>query len=81
MNAMNAGKDVRIVAMGDILLDRVQEKRTSLHLKYPDQVEVPDAHCFQGFDAYKSVIEASDVERILAPSCVAHSARCLLVLS
>ena len=43
MNAMNAGQDVHIVAMGDILIDRVQEKRTSLKLKYPDQVEVPDA--------------------------------------
>ncbi|HUI77246.1 MAG TPA: Gfo/Idh/MocA family oxidoreductase, partial [Bryobacteraceae bacterium] len=61
MNAMNAGKDVRIVAMADILLDRIQEKRTALKLKYPDQVAVPDHHCFTGFDAYKSVIEASDV--------------------
>jgi len=60
-NAMNAGKDVRIVAMGDILLDRIQEKRTALKLKYPDQVDVTDEHCFTGFDAYKSVIEASDV--------------------
>ena len=48
MNAMNAGKDVHIVAMGDILLDRVQEKRTSLKVKYPDQVNVPDDHCFSG---------------------------------
>ncbi len=35
MNAMNAGKDVHVVAMGDILLDRIQEKRTNLKLKYP----------------------------------------------
>ena len=61
MNAMNAGPDVHIVAMGDILLDRVQEKRTALKLKYRDQVDVPDSNCFAGFDAYKRVIEASDV--------------------
>lgn len=60
MNAMNAGKDIRIVAMGDLLLDRVQEKRTAIRLKYPDQVEVKDDHCFSGFDAYKQVIAASD---------------------
>jgi predicted dehydrogenase len=61
MNAMNAGKDIRIVAMGDIRLDRVQEKRAALKLKYPDQMMVNDDHCFRGFEAYKSVIEASDV--------------------
>lgn len=61
MNAMNAGPDVRIVAMGDLLLDRAQEKRTALKLKYPNQVDVPDSRCFGGFDAYKAVIDASDV--------------------
>jgi predicted dehydrogenase len=61
MNAMNAGKDIRIVAMGDIRLDRVQEKRAALKLKYPEQVMVSDDHCFRGFEAYKNVIEASDV--------------------
>ena len=52
MNAMNAGKDIHIVAMADIRLDRVQEKRSALKLKYPDQVTVDDDHCFKGFDAY-----------------------------
>jgi len=61
MNAMNAGPDVRIVAMGDLLLDRVHEKRTALRLKYPKQMDVADSRCFGGWDAYKQVIEASDV--------------------
>ena len=61
MNAMNAGKDIRIVAMGDVLLDRVQEKRTALKLKYPEQMAVNDDRCFAGFDAYQHVIESSDV--------------------
>ncbi len=61
MNAMNAGEDVHVVAMGDLLPDRVQEKRTALKLKYPKQMDVPDSRCFGGFDAYKHVIEASDV--------------------
>ena len=71
-NAMNAGKDVHIVAMADILLDRIQEKRTALKLKYPDQVDVPDDHCFIGFDAYKAVIAASDVV-IIANAAKFHS--------
>ncbi len=61
MNAMNADKGVRVVAMGDLLLDRAQEKRTALKLKYPEQMAVTDDHCFSGFDAYKKVIESSDV--------------------
>ena len=72
MNAMNAGKDVRVVAMGDILLDRVHEKRAALKAKYPDQVAVPDSQCFAGFDAYKHVIEASDVV-IIANAAKFHS--------
>jgi predicted dehydrogenase len=60
-NAIRAGEDVRVVAMGDLLRDRALEKRTALKLKYPNQTDVPDARCFGGFDAYKQVIEASDV--------------------
>jgi predicted dehydrogenase len=61
MNAMNAGKDIKLVAMGDVLLDRVHEKRTALKLKYADQVDVKDDRCFAGWESYKGVIEASDV--------------------
>jgi predicted dehydrogenase len=61
MNAMNAGKDVHIVAMADILPGRVKEKLANLKAKYPDQVEVDADHCFSGFDAYKKVIASSDV--------------------
>jgi predicted dehydrogenase len=61
MNAMNADPGVRVVAMGDLLLDRAQEKRTALRLKYPKQMAVDDDHCFAGFDAYQKVIESSDV--------------------
>jgi myo-inositol 2-dehydrogenase / D-chiro-inositol 1-dehydrogenase len=61
MNAMNADKGIRLVAMADIVLDRVKEVRTGLKLKYPQQMAVDDDHCFQGFDAYRKVIESVDV--------------------
>lgn len=61
MNAMNAGKDVKIVALGDILADRAQEKRTSLKLRYPEQVDVSDDRIFAGFQAFKGVIANCDV--------------------
>lgn len=59
--AMNADKGVRLVAMADIVMDRVHEKRNLLKEKYPAQVAVDDDHCFAGFDAYKKVIESVDV--------------------
>jgi predicted dehydrogenase len=61
LNALNADKGVRLVAMADMRLDRIQEQRTAIKLKYPDQVAVKDEHCFTGFDAYKHVIDSSDV--------------------
>lgn len=59
--AMDADKGVRLVAIGDLLVDRAQEKCNALKVKWPDQVTATNDHCFGGFDAYKRVIEASDV--------------------
>ena len=58
--AMTADKGARLVAMCDILMDRVQLKRAALKKSKGEQVAVPDDQCFAGFDAYKKVIEASD---------------------
>jgi predicted dehydrogenase len=79
MNAMNADPGVRIVAMGDLLMERVIEKRADLQSKYKDQVTVPNDRCFDGWDAYRHVIEASDVV-IIANAAKFHSyyAKCAL---
>jgi myo-inositol 2-dehydrogenase / D-chiro-inositol 1-dehydrogenase len=61
LQAMAADKGVRLVAMGDMLPDRVHERRTELKTKNAAQVAVDDQHCFAGFDAYKHVIESADV--------------------
>ncbi len=68
-NAMNAGKDVRLVAMADIFDDRLQGARGRLKKSYPEQVAVDDDHCFVGFDAYEKLI-ASGVDVVL---CAAAS--------
>ncbi len=60
INAMNAGKDIRIVAMADMRLDRMQEARSKLRVEKGDQVQIPDGHFHTGFDAYKEVIAVSD---------------------
>jgi len=59
-DAMTADKSVRIVAMCDLLADRVQESRARLQERFPQQVRVPDSACFGGFEAYRAVIDASD---------------------
>jgi myo-inositol 2-dehydrogenase/D-chiro-inositol 1-dehydrogenase len=59
--ALAADKGARLVAMCDIFMERVKEKRAALKGEKGDQVVVNDDHCFAGFDAYKQVIEAADV--------------------
>ncbi|MCJ7674298.1 MAG: Gfo/Idh/MocA family oxidoreductase, partial [Sedimentisphaerales bacterium] len=59
--ALMADSGARLVAMCDIFMDRVKEKRDILKKEKPDQVTVDDGHCFAGFDGYKHVIESSDV--------------------
>lgn len=59
--ALNADSGTRLVAMCDILMDRVKGKREALKAQKSEQVQVPDDHCFASFDGYKKVIELSDV--------------------
>jgi predicted dehydrogenase len=51
-----------------------------MKLKFPDQVDVPDEHCFTGFEAYKHVIEVSDVV-IIANAAKFHSFHALAAIT
>ncbi|HOX02120.1 MAG TPA: Gfo/Idh/MocA family oxidoreductase [Candidatus Paceibacterota bacterium] len=64
INAMNAGRDVRLAGLADIFDERLQSSRAQLEKAKPDQVELKDAHCFVGFDAWQKLI-ASDVDVVL----------------
>ncbi len=59
--ALTADKGAKLVAMCDVLADRVRARRRELKTAKPQQVDVPDHQCFSGFDGYKKVIECSDV--------------------
>jgi predicted dehydrogenase len=61
LEAMEADRGVTLVAAGDLLLDRAQEKRSLFKTKRTEQAVLTLDHCFGGFDAYKHVIELSDV--------------------
>lgn len=55
MNFLDAGPNLSIVALADVFQDRVDELRTKL--KNQKNVELEDANCFVGFDAYKRLLE------------------------
>ncbi|MBN2294201.1 MAG: Gfo/Idh/MocA family oxidoreductase [Pirellulales bacterium] len=64
VNAIDVDKGVRLVALADAFADRLQLSRKILKKVRPDQVDVDDAHCFEGFDGYKGLI-ASGVDVVL----------------
>jgi predicted dehydrogenase len=70
VNAMNAGRDVKLTAMADIFEDKVRGGRDRLRKLKPDQVAVDDDHCFVGFDAYQKVIQSGVDVVIIA--CTSH---------
>jgi len=67
--ALNADKNIKLVAMGDAFGDRLEShlaglKKTSVG----DKVEVPPEKRFVGFDAYKQVIDSGvDVVLLTTP--------------
>jgi predicted dehydrogenase len=66
--AMAAGKDVKLVAMGDMFKERLDESRSALRSEGGDRFDVPDDRCFIGFDAYKQVINSGvDVVLLATP--------------
>lgn len=68
INAMNASKDVRIVAIGDLFEDSTRICRQALSKQNPEQFVVDDEHTFVGFDCYQKVIDSGiDVVLLASP--------------
>ncbi len=64
VNAMNAGTDVKIVALADLFEDRLKRGHQSIKNINAEQVQVNEDCMFFGFDAYQKVID-SDVDVVL----------------
>ena len=64
VNAMNAGKDVKVVAMADLFEDHLERRFKILKKEHATQFQVDQDHKFIGFDAYKKVLE-SDVNVVI----------------
>ena len=62
INWLNAGPNLSIHALADVFQDRVDDLREKL--KDQKNVEVDDANCFVGFDAYKRLLD-TDVDVVI----------------
>jgi predicted dehydrogenase len=64
--ALSADPNLKLVAMGDVFKDRIQEKLALLreNEKIAKKIDVKAENCFDGFDAYKRVL-ASGVDVVL----------------
>lgn len=56
INFLDAGPNLKIVALGDVFQDRINNLNEKL--KKEKGTEVPAEYCFVGFDAYEKVIDA-----------------------
>lgn len=71
-NALKADRNVKLVALGDAFPDKIDgavaELKRSLGEKlFAEKVDVPPERRFTGFDAYKHVIDTSDVVLLCTP--------------
>src|SRR5579871_1929246 len=68
--ALNAGADVVLVAMGDVVQEQIDRSLAALRgeTSVADRVQVKPDHCFVGLDAYLKVLDSGvDVVLLTAP--------------
>src|SRR5580704_17858560 len=69
LNAPKADKGARLVAMGDVFADRLENSLKNLSSEPDVEVDVPPERRFLGFDAFEKVIECDvDVIILATPS-------------
>lgn len=69
VNAMNADRNARLVAMADVFEWRMAESLARIEEVKPDQVSVDRDHQFGGLDGYRHLLESGvDVVLITVPS-------------
>jgi len=67
--ALAADSNVKLVALGDAFADRLHGSLETLKKQsaVAHKIDVPEARCFVGLDAYRKVIEQSDVVLLATP--------------
>jgi predicted dehydrogenase len=65
LDCLKSSPNIEIVALGDLVKDRVDESRKHLtESDVADKIKVTDDTCFVGFDAYRKVL-ACDLEMVI----------------
>jgi predicted dehydrogenase len=69
VNALRAGKNVRLVAMADAFRDKLDETYNNLLMieDIKGSIDVPEDRKFVGFEAYKEAIRMADVVLLVTP--------------
>ncbi|MEM7655941.1 MAG: Gfo/Idh/MocA family oxidoreductase, partial [Bacteroidota bacterium] len=69
VQALKTDQNLQLVAMADAFRDRLDSSLSNLkkEISDGDKIAVKEAHKYVGFDAYKAVIEQSDVVLIATP--------------
>ena len=65
IDCLTAAPGVEIVALGDLVPDRVESALGRLTQEFPGRVKVPATRCFTGFDNYQHVCALPDVNLIV----------------
>jgi len=67
--ALRADKNAHLVAMGDAFPDKIERslKNLKAQKEITDQIKVPEENKFSGLDAYRYVIDSSDVVILATP--------------
>jgi predicted dehydrogenase len=65
LDCLNADPAVEIVAMGDLVPDRIANSLKTLTGKFGDRVKVPASRQFTGFDNYQGVCSVPEVNYVI----------------
>jgi len=65
INCLEAAEGIEIVALGDLVPDRIESSYRKLMEKFPDRVRVPASNRFTGFDNHLKVCALPEVNLIV----------------
>lgn len=65
IDCLKAGPGIEVVALGDLVPDRLQTSLERLTKEFPDRVKVPADRRFTGFDNYLKVCACPDVNLVV----------------
>jgi predicted dehydrogenase len=65
IDCLKAAEGIEIVALADLVPDRIESSLKKLTAEFPDRVKVAPDRCFTGFDAYQHVCALPEVNLIV----------------